>query len=211
MTSFLLRPRTLVLAVIVFAFPLAGGGGCNQRQACFTFTSGEFAKNGNACPAQKTALPNFSDPACPGAVTSVDSEGDFDPLDGTTGICCYTVTYAPITPDCGSSPGGQGGSNVGGFSSGGEFGGGGVVAVSSGGQGAAGPGCSTCSDLIQGTNTTSFCDESSPRVTAIENCSCSACSTSCGDSLCKQSAPSSACFNCLANSCGDELVDCESH
>jgi hypothetical protein len=217
MTPFLLRPRTLVLAAIVFTFPLAGGSGCNQRQACFTFTSSEFAKNSNSCPAQSGALVNFTDPNCPGSVTSVDSAGDFDPLDGNTGICCYTVTYAPITPDCGSSPGGQGGSNVGGFSSGDAAGGsfGSAVAVGVGGSavGGNGPGCFTCSDMIQGSTmgTKNFCNDSQGFASALSSCACSSCSASCQSSLCANTGTSSDCFTCLQGMCGSQLVDCESH
>jgi len=106
------RSACFALAAMFFLLvPLRGSGGCASRQACFTFSKEEF--NTLGCPQQKDALPNFSDPRCPGSIISVDSKGEFDGE-----LCCYTVTYGDIVPDCGPGAGGQAGSlNVGGFSS----------------------------------------------------------------------------------------------
>jgi hypothetical protein len=89
-------------ALLVVAVPFAGSGGCNSRSACLQYSPGEYAANGNACLSPSQALGSFTDPSCPGPITSVDGDGSFDGQ-----LCCYPVTYADITPDCGQ--GGAGG------------------------------------------------------------------------------------------------------
>jgi hypothetical protein len=100
-----LRSRVALAALAIACLPLGAGGACTGRTACFTYTQGEYAANGNQCPAAKDALPNFTDPKCPGPVVSVDGPGTFDGQ-----ICCYPVTYEDITADCGNSGMSQGGS-----------------------------------------------------------------------------------------------------
>jgi len=102
MPSFFLRPAS-VLATIVLILPFAAsGGGCGSSTACFTFSQGQFAVNGNRCPAQADALLNFRDPKCPGPVVAVNGPGTFDGE-----LCCYPVTYEDITPACGAGMGGS--------------------------------------------------------------------------------------------------------
>lgn len=106
MRFFFLRPG-VAFATIVIVLPFAGNGGCGSNTACFSYTQPQFAANGNSCPAQKDALPNFSDPNCPGPVVAVNGPGDFDGE-----LCCYPVTYDAITPDC-TNAGGVGGGSMG--------------------------------------------------------------------------------------------------
>ena len=81
----------------VVAIPFAGSGGCNSRTACLQYTPAEFAKNNNQCLTPDQALQTFTDPSCPGPITSVDGPGTFDGVE----LCCYPVTYSDITPACG--------------------------------------------------------------------------------------------------------------
>jgi len=96
MRSFLLRPRVVLVALVAPA-PFVAGGACGDRTACFTYTPAEYALHHESCPAREDALPNFSDPSCPGPVVSVDGAGTFDGQ-----LCCYPVTYDDVVPDCGN-------------------------------------------------------------------------------------------------------------
>jgi hypothetical protein len=197
--------RPLALAALVLGIALASGGGCGQQSACFTFSQEEFQKNHNACPAQKDALSNFSDPRCPGPVVAVNSEGTFD-FDASQkiGFCCYDVTYDAITPDCGSHTGGGGSSGQGGI--------GGFNVGSSGAVGGASTGCFTCSDLLLGVNedVSLLCDQTPWQ--ELDNCACSNpgfCQNECLATFCAQSQPSSSCLSCLSSNCSTALMNCQ--
>jgi hypothetical protein len=103
MPPFFLRPAT-ALATTVLLLPFAASGACGSSTACFRYSNDLFVVNGDRCPAQADALPNFSDPNCPGPVVAVNGPGTYDGE-----LCCYPVTYADITPACGSSSTGMGG------------------------------------------------------------------------------------------------------
>jgi hypothetical protein len=91
------------LGFAVVAIPFAGSGGCNSRTACLQYTLDEYKKNNNSCLTPDQALQTFTDPSCPGPITSVDGPGTWDGVE----LCCYPVTYSDITPACG-----MGGSNA---------------------------------------------------------------------------------------------------
>jgi hypothetical protein len=201
------RFASFALAVLFLAaIPLHGTAGCASRQACFTFSTTEF--NAFGCPAQKNALENFSDPRCPGAIVSVDSEGDFDGE-----LCCYTVTYADITPDCGNNVGGQGG--AGGFT--GDVGGFGSVGFTATTTGS-GQTCFSCADAVLGVNEDPnfLCGDAFAPWQNLHTCACnsSSCATDCQDSFCVQMPPSSACLSCLqatGGPCSKFVEDCTIH
>jgi hypothetical protein len=205
MLSFLLRPRVLV-AAMALALPFAGGGGCGGRTACFAFSSAQFMQQ-NSCPAQADALPNFTDPHCPGGIVSVDSDGSFDGE-----LCCYSVTYNDIVPDCGTGAGGAGtGTVTPGVSAVGVATG---VTVSSSGPPMCAPSCNQA--LTTGS---SPCGMGSPFFAKLQVCAqCNGVSPSDGGPscdmvclpFCLMNAPPfvNGCISCLQSSCSQELTDC---
>src|SRR5690348_7925233 len=94
MASFFPSRTQAALAALALLVPFAGSGGCGSRTACFQYSQAEFDLK-MSCPAQDQALPNFTNPSCPGAIVSVDGQGNFDGQ-----LCCYPVTYDDITSDC---------------------------------------------------------------------------------------------------------------
>ncbi len=194
--------RGLALALastlaLPFAFT-AGGAGCGSRTACFAFTQGEYAQNGDACPSPSEALMSFTDPTCPGPVVSVDGPGSFDGE-----LCCYPVTEDGITPDCGNN-GGTGG------------------ATSSG----TGPLPPTGGDTS--TSSGGFCLPTCAMVLANGGQACGGTSQSdlfallsCTDASCAMECPSflaggiegadSTCTPCLDASCSTQLAACQAN
>jgi hypothetical protein len=198
-------------ALLVVAVPFVGSGGCNGRTACLQYSPGEYAANGNVCLSPSQALGSFTDPSCPGPITSVDGDGSYDGE-----LCCYPVTYADITPDCGQ--GGSGGSvvtppgvDVGetvGFAS--ATG----TAVSS----STGPCDTSCADAL--TNGGVPCPgPGSASFGALIFCACGGidagiqCDSVC-QSFCSQQPSStmdSSCAACLMSACPSQLANCVSN
>jgi hypothetical protein len=183
-----------MVVALALALPFSAGGGCGNRTACFAYTQGEYAQNGNACPSPTDALASFTDPACPGPVVSVDGPGSFDGE-----ICCYPVTEDSIVPDCGntSSTGGSTSTGpppppTGGFSSGTGI-----------------PTCTTtCADtLVEGGQP---CTNGGGPFASLVACASSTCTVQCPTFLAGGAVVADAtCEPCLAAGCPSELMMCQ--
>jgi hypothetical protein len=191
-------PSRSLLAAAVLALPLTAGCG---RKACFTWTAQE-----GTCPAQSEALEFFSDPRCPGRITSVESAPTSE-LDGE--LCCYAVTANEDVDEGGCA--GFGGAN-----SSGSFDESSVFAASGGfdGGGPIPPSCVSCGAALKvGVFASTPCNEATGTlVNDLLSCACNGnCSAPCGGDLCGGSAPGSECFVCLQDStqgCAKELDAC---
>jgi len=209
MLSFLPR-SSVALAMVVLGLPFAASGACGGGTACFEYTQPEYALHNNSCPAQQDALPNFSNPACPGAVVAVDSAGSFDGE-----LCCYAVTYSSIVPDCGvsDSTGNSSGDvspGVGGFS-------GGMVATFESATASTGtgttPGCqSTCQAALA--NGGAPCSGNAlSSFQALLACVCASpgnCIDAC-EPLCQSLGVDTQCSACLATTCSSPFSVCMSN
>jgi hypothetical protein len=82
-------PAPLVVFLLTFALPFAGGG-CT-KQACLFWTEAD-----GACPSQDEAITFFDDEGCASTVESVDSEPEYDGE-----LCCYDVTERSGDSTCG--------------------------------------------------------------------------------------------------------------
>ena len=164
------------------------GGGCG-REACFTWSPTE-----GACPAQSEALTFFTNPECPGKITSVESDGT-STLEGT--LCCYQVTAREQTDEalC-QGFGGASSSDSSSFVS--STGQGGV----SSGQGGSSS-CAHCGEVLAVTQPQPVCPESEALFNAFFDCACSgACATECGDNFCASAPTTMTCFTCLDDTAG---------
>lgn len=190
-------PSRLFFAAAVLALPLAGSG-CG-RKACFTWTAAE-----GVCPAQSEALRFFSDPRCPGRVTSVESEPSLE-LDGK--LCCYEVVANDAVDERGC--GGFGGAN-----SSGSFDESSAFAVSGGfGGSPPTPPCVTCGQAVDNIFGSPFCtDTTATLVNTLFACACSErCSAVCESDFCTSVPPGEECSVCLKDpdqGCGKELEAC---
>jgi hypothetical protein len=214
MRFFLLRPAS-ALATLVLLLPFAGEGGCTNDTACFTYSASEFAASGNGCPAQQDALPNFSDPNCPGPVVTVNGPGQYDGE-----LCCYPVTFQAITPAC--SNGGSSGSSAS-FVSPPSMGVGPEVAAasataaatssSSGGPG----GCSVTCDAALATGMAPCGGAAANTFAELQLCigcsggepDASGCLSAC-QSFCAGGGVGFVCLSCLDNECGPQVSACMS-
>ncbi|MEP7123846.1 MAG: hypothetical protein ABJE95_23155 [Byssovorax sp.] len=179
MTASTLSSGWLLVAAVV-ALPFVGGG-CG-REACFTWTTAE-----GMCPARSDALAFFSNPKCPGKVTSVESEGTSE-LDGT--LCCYQVISRAQSDEASCQGFGGASSESVGF------------AASTGSVGS-GPSCAHCGDTINTAPSKPICPESQPFIDDFVTCACSeSCASDCGDNLCVSTPTSMACFTCLEDPTG---------
>jgi hypothetical protein len=179
------------------SLPLSSAG-CGQT-ACFTWSGDE-----GDCPLQSKALPFFQDPACPGSVASVDSDGDF-----ANNLCCYTVTKQDSgrgddTIPCAAVPPGFDG--VGGAGTSG-------IAVSTGGSVSPPPSCLQCAQaLASDAEPFDVCAQSKTPLQSVTSCMCNGlCKSSCEASFCKDDEADSACLSCLgdtATGCGAEFDKC---
>lgn len=202
---FRILPSRSILAAAVLALPLTGGG-CGRR-ACFTWSARE-----GACPAQSEALQFFSNPRCPGQITSVESPPTNE-LDGE--LCCYEVVadgQMNNEDDLGCQ--GFGGSNP--ATTGGGFGGSvGFVASTSVGQGGAGgtTTCARCAEVVDSLLTAQLCDDPTAFIVkTLIGCACNAtCAPVCGATFCMGNPPTPECSDCLHDplqGCGNEFTDC---
>jgi hypothetical protein len=166
----------------IACLPLTTGGGCTGRTACFQYTQGEYAANGNQCPAPKDALPEFTDPKCPGPVVAVNGPGTFDGE-----ICCYPVTYEDIVSDCGNNKGagGQGGS----FTS-------------------PPSGCSNSCNMSLQDGTTPCNGMVAATLGELTNCANLQCSVDCGTFTVGHPLDAS-CTMCLEVNCSSQLINCQ--
>jgi hypothetical protein len=182
-----LRSRVALAVVAIACLPLGAGGACTGRTACFTYTQGEYAANGNQCPAAKDALPNFTDPKCPGPVVAVNGPGTFDGQ-----ICCYPVTYEDIVSDCGNNgTGGHGGS----FTS--------PPLLPP-----PGPGCTNQCNAALEQGTTPCNDTVAALFGMLISCADMMCPSQCADFLAGQ-ALDQPCTQCLQADCAGALFQCE--
>jgi hypothetical protein len=216
MLLFVPRPR-LSLAAVCLALPVAASGACGGGTACFQYTPSEYAVHGNSCPAQDDALPNFSDPDCPGAIVAVNSAGTFDGQ-----LCCYAVTFAGVVPDCGvsnpassgdgevSPPGVSVTMGVGGFGPSASVSE--TVGMVGTGTGGSVPGCvSTCSVAV--VNGGVPCSGGSlAAYNNLQSCVCGGSSGVCPggpcDSFCDDLPATAACDACLQGVCSAQLSAC---
>ncbi len=202
---FRILPSRSLLAAAVLALPLLTGG-CGRR-ACFTWTAQE-----GACPAQSEALPFFSNPRCPGKVTSIESEPTSE-LDGE--LCCYEVVADENVAEVDCSSGGFGGAN-----SSGGFGESSAFAVSTVGAtggfdgGPPPPPCVNCGSALKlGVFASPPCNGGTATlVNDLLACACNGnCTAACGGDLCGGSLPGPECFDCLQSTvqgCSTELNLC---
>ncbi len=201
MLRFLPHAR-VVLAAVAVGLPFAASGACGGGTACFQYNESEYAFNGDSCPAQNDALPNFSDPDCPGPVVSVNSAGTFDGQ-----LCCYAVTYDRIVPDCGTAnpttssgiapPSGVGGS----FSTS-------VVTATA----STGPACFlTCSSAMMNGGAPCGAPDGVSAYDALQSCACNGTLDSCAGScpvFCQSGPLDATCNPCLESVCNTELMAC---
>ncbi len=197
----------LSLAFVALALPFGASGACGGGTACFQYTQAEYALHGNSCPAQEDALPNFSDPNCPGAVVAVDSDGSFDGQ-----ICCYAVTYSSVVPDCGVANPTGGNVSVGPSGIGGNFGGTTEATFESAGVGGTGPtsGCQpTCNEALA--NGGAACSGSALTFfNALQGCVCATvglCTDAC-EPLCESVGIDAPCSTCVQQICSSQLTAC---
>ena len=199
---FRILPSRSLLVAAVLALPFVGTG-CG-RKACFTWTTQE-----GACPAQSEALVFFSNPRCPGRITSIESAPTSE-HDGE--LCCYEVIADEKATE-GECPGGFGGANTGSFDESSAF------AVSTVGQGGFGAGpvepppCAHCAQALDGVFMTLPCDGvTTDLINTLFACACKgACSTSCQNDLCVSESAGPECIACLqepSQGCGDEFKAC---
>ena len=186
------RGSKIVVAAVALALPFKAGG-CGST-ACITVTAAQLV-NG-ACPSSSEAQARFSDPNCPGAITSVDSAGT---LDGN--LCCYSVTTAGNTEvECAGT--------------GGSFGDGSFSTEESSSTGiGAGGGTSscpgTCQAALNGAPFDTVCDGALMALMSLQMCACNAaCMTSCDPTLCVGNAPDTGCLSCMQTNCATQLSAC---
>ncbi len=135
---------------------------------------------------------------CSGGSTPVEVEGPGPGADET-----------PVpSPGGGNTPpvNGTGSSGVG--SSGNGSSGNGSSGTASGGtSSSSGGACTTCSDLLAGNASGTYCPGSDTLYVAFGMCACSSCSADCVE-LCQDSMPPSAlCLQCAA--CATQISDCQ--
>lgn len=206
------RLRYLVLtgaASAAIVLPTISAG-CS-RTSCIVYSKAEYDVHAS-CPAQKDALPYFTDATCPGPVISVDGEGVFDlnADNADHSLCCYPVTQQTIElddqrVDCiVTGTGGTGGFEIGGSS--------GV-----GGVGGGFAGCFTCSQVLSAKISADpdlICPELSDPWFSLQACACaqgSGCFAQCELNLCQNTPVSIDCSNCLSgtsNMCTDAVDEC---
>lgn len=199
---FRILPSRLLLAAAVLALPLLGSG-CG-RKACFTWTAHE-----GACPAQSEALPFFSDPRCPGQITSVESAPTSE-LDGE--LCCYDVIADENATEADCSGGFGGANGTGGFGQSSAFTG---VTSAAAGQGGAGgtTSCAHCADSLDEGQQAVLCNDTTAfLVKTLQQCACTGgCSMPCENDFCAGLFMSPQCFACLqeeGQGCTDALDAC---
>jgi hypothetical protein len=184
MTSSTLSSRLLFVAAVA-ALPFTGGG-CG-REACFTWSALE-----GTCPSQSEALSFFSNPECPGKVTSVESEATSE-MNGT--LCCYQVTAREESDEAACQGFGGASSTGSGGPDGGESS---AFAVSSSTVSGGGGSCSHCGDVFGLQQPKPICPESELLFKAFADCACSgACAKDCADNFCASVETSPTCFTCL--------------
>jgi hypothetical protein len=201
-----LSSRLLLAAVLALPVTSAGCG----RTACFTWSTLE-----GACPARSDALSFFTNPRCPGQITSVESE----PVADAEGkLCCYQVTERAQTDESlcqgfgGSTSTGQGfgGNGSSAFAASSGVGQGGFGGSTTGQDG--GTSCVRCGEEIGNTTPALFCDGSAALFNNLINCACSgACSATCVDTFCPGNPASNDCASCIADvslGCGNQLNAC---
>jgi hypothetical protein len=199
-----------VSAALALCLPFLQSG-CGST-ACIQLNAGDHGK----CPSASAAFPRFSDPMCPGTITSVDGEGS---LDGE--LCCYPVSQDSSTPfpgGCGVDIGGFSGTgNGGGFSTTASgFGTGGFGGT--GGAGGGGP-CGTCWEVLNGqfpNDPSQLCPASQTAVSDLTTCACNtgeSCDTTCSDNLCAGTQPTGSCFSCISSdtACMAAFQECQAN
>ena len=73
-----------------------------------------------------------------------------------------------------------------------------------------GSACLTCSQALDGQDGESFCPGSQEKLTTLVECICGPrhnCETTCAPA-CDGAEPDEPCFDCIVNSCGEELDAC---
>ena len=214
------------LAALAVVLPIAESG-CGHT-ACFEYTPGEYQVH-NSCPAQADALPNFTDPDCPGPILKVDGPGIFNlnKANPDQSLCCYPVTQQAIDPtfaDGCVAPSGTGGAGTGVVNPGDGtvFDGSGFAEVGVSGEGGAGGfsngNCVSCGAELdgKGAEPTLLCPQAQAPWSALQTCICGsagACFTQCKLNLCQNATMSQECVSCVmagaTNGCGSELTTCD--
>ena len=215
--------RLYGIGVVLFvsALPLKVGG-CGDT-ACFTVTNDQLT-NGQ-CPSIQMAQARFMGNGCP-TNNSITVKGNGE-LDGT--LCCYPVDQqdqqnfeapCPIQGGIGgdSSSVGDNGAGAGGpgVGPGGTFAAGvtATVAVGVTSSATGGP-CATCSQVLNGSASSSALCGGNAVIAFKELASCACtgvCANACQANLCDSSPTTPFCVSCLASAmggCGGQLMSCE--